>query len=354
MMLRLFIAAVFLVASFSAARSHCEEGNAIWAAEEGDKRYVVYRSRGISGTAFGGFIIEEWRQARLAWRLEADASCSMGHVTCHIAVRNTLEPPGEEWSSAVVERINPNDDHVAEWLVFAGLQQKLWYSGGAKVVWFSGFGPEEYERATPPNVYRLHSCRTDPEPQPPMPAQSLAAPAQELRVLKRGQPARWIVTENGVRLRSNEQIALGLGDAFSRSGVDELLDGVAANVVYTELEDCGKCFYIDIPETGHLFIDSPDADVITHISAYGPAFVDSHGMLGSQNLEQGTSLWCDDGMEEVCLREKDGAVGYIIDRDACLTALPTPSAGELQEREFRGCEIVSGFSIGAFSPGAAD
>jgi hypothetical protein len=65
--------------------------------------------------------------------------------------------PDENITSAIVERIDSDDDGISDWVVFAGLKQELWYTGGAKVEWFTGFAPED--RVQIPNAYRLFGCR---------------------------------------------------------------------------------------------------------------------------------------------------------------------------------------------------
>ena len=47
------------------------------------------------------------------------------------------------FSSAIVERIDEFGNGNSGWIIFAGLDSELYYAGGAKVEWVSGFGPPD-------------------------------------------------------------------------------------------------------------------------------------------------------------------------------------------------------------------
>ena len=144
-------------------------------------RHIIYRvvgdELGPNVSGFGYLFIEEWRNGKLAWRTAATSTCSNGAVTCYEFVRTAVddsvaeagqqdgdqvandpaEPPSTD---TIIEMIDENGDDLADWVVLAGLEQQLYYSGGAKVEWHNGFKPEEGERVTAPNQYRFAGCRT--------------------------------------------------------------------------------------------------------------------------------------------------------------------------------------------------
>ena len=53
---------------------------------------------------------------------------------------------------------------VADWVIFAGLSQALWYSEGLEVEWFNGFKREDpSDRIQASNIYKLSGCRDKDE-----------------------------------------------------------------------------------------------------------------------------------------------------------------------------------------------
>ncbi len=157
-MLFLFLSFLFAMSQLTWAKPQCEQKYGIWATEADGVRHVVYGSDGVAYNS--NVYFEEWRQSKLAWRASAKITCSNGAVTCYALVENASGLPGDDSTTDVVlEEIDENADGLPEWVVFAGLGQGLYYSGGAKVEWFNGFGPTEYDRITMPNIYRFLDCR---------------------------------------------------------------------------------------------------------------------------------------------------------------------------------------------------
>lgn len=147
------------------AHARCNDEHAIWeASSDGGVRHtLVIRS----DDQMFGFVarIEEWRNDRLAWRVQGTILCSNGDVTCRLDIPNMMDPDDpnkdeEDYATAIVERIYEDSDDNAEWIVLAGLHQKLYYSGGANVEFVNGFSREyEDERIVAPNVYKFSGCR---------------------------------------------------------------------------------------------------------------------------------------------------------------------------------------------------
>jgi hypothetical protein len=64
----------------------------------------------------------------------------------------------------VIEQIDDNQDGIADWVIFAGLSQALWYSEGLEVEWFNGFKREDpSDRIQASNIYKLTGCREKDE-----------------------------------------------------------------------------------------------------------------------------------------------------------------------------------------------
>ena len=158
----LFLTALFAIPQVGWSKPQCDQKYGIWAAEADGVRYVVYGSNGVAYNSDVYF--EEWRQSKLAWRAKAKVTCSSGAVTCCGLVENASGLSGDEaMTDVVLEEIDEDADGLPEWVVFAGLGQRLYYSGGAKVEWFNDFGPSENDRITMPNVYRFFDCRKQGE-----------------------------------------------------------------------------------------------------------------------------------------------------------------------------------------------
>ena len=155
----LFVIVLWLVPQSTWAAPHCKQANGIWANEVGDIRHIVYGSEGLSYNS--ELYFEEWRHSKLAWRAKGTITCSNGASICYAMVENSSGLSGNDATTdAVVEQIDENQDGLPEWLVFAALGQNLYYSGGAKVEWFNGFGPTANSRIMMPNIYRFFGCRT--------------------------------------------------------------------------------------------------------------------------------------------------------------------------------------------------
>jgi hypothetical protein len=158
----LLLAVLFAVPQLALAKPQCDQKYGIWASEADGVRYVVYGSDGVAYNSDVYF--EEWRQSKLAWRAKAKVTCSNGAVTCYGLVENASGLTGDEAiTDVVIEEIDEEADGLPEWVVFAGLGQRLYYGGGAKVEWFNDFGPSEDDRITMPNVYRFFDCREQGE-----------------------------------------------------------------------------------------------------------------------------------------------------------------------------------------------
>ena len=148
------------IAAAPHARAECSDKRAIWAAEMGDIKHVVFGTEGVN---YGSKIyFEEWRGGKLAWRGGGEVTCSNGASTCYGLIRNHIG--GEETTDAVLEQIDENRDGIADWVIFAGLSQALWYSEGLEVEWFNGFKREDpSDRIQASNIYKLSGCREKDE-----------------------------------------------------------------------------------------------------------------------------------------------------------------------------------------------
>lgn len=153
-------AALLLAAPQALAEAKCTDKRAIWANDVGDVRHIVYGTEGVN--YFSKVYFEEWRGGKLAWRGGGEIGCSNGASTCYGLVRNNF---GEgNITEAVLERIDADGDGVADWVIFAGLSQALWYNEGLKVEWFNGFRPEDpSDRIQASNIYRISGCREKDE-----------------------------------------------------------------------------------------------------------------------------------------------------------------------------------------------
>jgi len=180
---RLLAIVGFLATSHALAAPPCDDDRAIWAHDGSDGvRHIIYRVVGDElpddVSSFGYFFIEEWRKGKLTWRTTATLTCSNGASTCYVPVPlagfdggaetdpQDADPAagdqnGDASTDTIIETIDGNGDDVSDWVVLAGLGQELYYSGGARVEWYNGFKPEEYERLTAPNQYKYAGCRTD-------------------------------------------------------------------------------------------------------------------------------------------------------------------------------------------------
>jgi hypothetical protein len=153
-----FAAALPLALSTAASAAQCQNKDAIWSAATDKARYVIYGTDGLN--MFSDVTLEQWRGQKLAWRTTGNVSCSNGISVCRLGLTNSMDAP-DNGTSVIIERIDENGDGVADWLALAGLENELWYAGGAKVDWFNGFGPEyDDDRQTAPDIFRLDSCRT--------------------------------------------------------------------------------------------------------------------------------------------------------------------------------------------------
>jgi len=149
-------AALVLAAQQALAGATCTDKRAIWENDMGDTRHIVYGTEGVN--YFSTIYFEEWRGGKLAWRGGGEITCSNGASTCYGLVRNNLGDDGI--TEAVLERIDADGDGVADWVIFAGLSQALWYNEGLKVTWFNGFKPEDpSDRIQASNIYRIAGCR---------------------------------------------------------------------------------------------------------------------------------------------------------------------------------------------------
>ena len=144
----------------SQALAGCTDKRAIWTHDMGDTRHVVYGTEGVN--YFSKIYFEEWRDGRLAWRGGGEITCSNGASTCYALVGNHMG--GGNTTEVVVEQIDENRDGIADWVVFAGLSQALWYSEGLEVAWFNGFKREDpSDRIQASNIYKFSGCREKDE-----------------------------------------------------------------------------------------------------------------------------------------------------------------------------------------------
>src|SRR5262245_34997729 len=118
-MFRLIFAFAVLVLHTVAARSQCDEANAIWATEQDGVRHVLYGSEGLSNGS--RVSIEEWRKAKLAWRAQGTVICSVQSI-CYLVVDNNLKSPDRE-TEIIMETIDNDGDELADWVVLAALGQ---------------------------------------------------------------------------------------------------------------------------------------------------------------------------------------------------------------------------------------
>jgi len=138
------------------AAENCTDKRAIWANEMGDVRHIVYGTEGVN--SFSKIHFEEWRGGKIAWRGGGEIACSNGASTCYGLIRNNLGD--NAMTESVLEQIDADGDGVADWVIFAGLSQALWYNEGLKVEWFNGFAPEgPADRIQTSNIYRISGCR---------------------------------------------------------------------------------------------------------------------------------------------------------------------------------------------------
>lgn len=95
-----------------------------------------------------------------SWRIFGEIGCSNGASTCRATFPNRLgsKDRTENVVSSIIERIDANGDDIGDWVVFAGLGQELYYSGGAEVEWITGKHDPEDERILIPNIFRLDRC----------------------------------------------------------------------------------------------------------------------------------------------------------------------------------------------------
>ena len=142
------------------AWAQCSDKRAIWTHDMGDIKHVVYGTEGMNYAS--RIYFEEWRGGKLAWRGGGEVTCSNGASTCYGLIRNHI---GEgNTTDVVLEQIDENRDGIAEWVIFAGLSQALWYSEGLEVDWFNGFKREDpSDRIQASNIYRLSGCRDKDE-----------------------------------------------------------------------------------------------------------------------------------------------------------------------------------------------
>ncbi|WP_395517544.1 hypothetical protein [Pseudorhizobium flavum] len=158
-------AALTTLVSPAIAAPKCDDQRAIWATEADGVRRIVYGSDGVQSTDTRIFF-EEWRNGRLAWRVEAEGTCSNGASICSAMVRNNEAKDGTSepgMTDAIIEVIDHDGDEVADYVIFAGLGQSLYYSGGAKASWFNGFAPAEGDMVLLPNIYKFLGCRKKAE-----------------------------------------------------------------------------------------------------------------------------------------------------------------------------------------------
>lgn len=151
------IGALFLAPQ---AWAQCSDKRAIWTHDMGDIKHVVYGTEGVNYAS--KIYFEEWRGGKLAWRGGGEVTCSNGASTCYGLIRNHI---GEgNITDVVLEQIDENRDGIADWVIFAGLSQALWYSEGLEVDWFNGFKREDpSDRIQASNIYRLSGCREKDE-----------------------------------------------------------------------------------------------------------------------------------------------------------------------------------------------
>lgn len=153
------LSAVLLAASAATTfAQQCQKKNAVWVNERDGVRYVIYGTDGFE--MFSAVNLEEWRDDKLAWRAKANVTCSNGVSVCYLLIENASGLSGDDaTTSIVVEQIDEHGDGLSEWVVLAGMDSALWYSGGAKVEWFNGFKPKTTdERVIAPNIYSFESC----------------------------------------------------------------------------------------------------------------------------------------------------------------------------------------------------
>lgn len=164
--MRLWIALSALLVPATSQAAACKDELAIWPTEEGGVRNVVYQAQTDgSGQLWPDMFFEEWRGGKLAWRALARTSCSNGHSICRVSAPDGLSLIGESTTDAIIERIDEDEDGLAEWVIFAGFGQSMHYAGGLQVEWFNGFGEQEQEtRISPPNQYKYFGCQTELSP----------------------------------------------------------------------------------------------------------------------------------------------------------------------------------------------
>lgn len=155
-MKRALLTVPFLLILAWQADAACTDKRAVWEHRYDGTRHVVFGTEGIN---YGSEIyFEEWRGDKLAWRGSGTVTCSNGASTCYGLIRNMLGDDGI--TESVLESIDENQDGVAEWVIFAGLGQALYYSDGLKVEWFNGFKPDDpSNRIQASNIYKLAGCR---------------------------------------------------------------------------------------------------------------------------------------------------------------------------------------------------
>lgn len=149
------------------AQESCTDELAVWSSERDGVQNLIYGTEGMR--YFSEVTFEEWRQSELAWRGRGRISCSNGQATCYVAVENNVKPADEEpgYTDVVIEKIDENEDGLSEWIIMAGLYQAIYYGGGARVEWFNGFTPEEYERVQMPSIYKFLRCDEENRPDEP-------------------------------------------------------------------------------------------------------------------------------------------------------------------------------------------
>ena len=140
--------------------AQCSDKRAIWTHDMGDVKHVVYGTEGVNYAS--KIYFEEWRGGKLAWRGGGEVTCSNGASTCYGLIRNHIGD--NDTTDVVLEQIDENQDGIADWVIFAGLSQALWYSEGLEVEWFNGFKRQDpADRIQASNIYRLSGCREKDE-----------------------------------------------------------------------------------------------------------------------------------------------------------------------------------------------
>ena len=163
-----FTGLAFCIQPTSAQVLKCNDDRAVWSSESDGYTIQLMLSRSLHSDPLvsGVFVFSAIKDGSVHWTTEGAVRCSQGMPICSIDVPST----NGTFDGAIVENIDENADGLSEWIIFAGLEQQLYYAGG-----LAGEFPDSAASVTTkpllPNQFKLVSCRPENEVLIPMPPQ---------------------------------------------------------------------------------------------------------------------------------------------------------------------------------------